>query len=195
MAFDAAKEVIDGGAYSLMTGTDLVTAQKAFENVINKKTGNTEVIWTADRKLPGVNTRWTDWVGPVTHTEGSNGNQLGAPAEFVESFEDRATGAQGIRTRTNPTPPFWTETNGGAGNPPIMYDLSNPNDNPFMKKDARLWGSVIWPQAVWKGIPVDLRAGEWRGEYNADGTLKVFTVAPPPKGTTYSCNYQYKRTG
>lgn len=180
-AFDAAKEVIDGGAYQLMTGTDLVSAQKAFENVINKKTGNTEVIWTADRKLPGINTQWTRVVGPVTHTESPQGNQLGAPAEFVESFEDRATGAQGIRTRTNPSTPLLDEANGGAANPPIMYDLSDPNDNPFMKKDARLWGSVIWPQAVWKGIPVDLRAGEWRGEYNPDGTLKVYTNAPPPK--------------
>lgn len=180
-AFDAAKEVIDGGAYQLMTGTDLVSAQKAFENVINKKTGNTEVIWTADRKLPGINTQWTRVVGPVTHTESPQGNQLGAPAEFVESFEDRATGAQGIRTRTDPNIPLLQEANGGAANPPIMYDLSDPNDNPFMKKDARLWGSVIWPQAVWKGRPVDLRAGEWRGEYNADGTLKVYTNAPPPK--------------
>lgn len=180
-AFDAAKEVIDGGPYQLMTGTDLVSAQKAFENVINKKTGNTEVIWTADRKLPGINTQWTRVVGPVTHTESPQGNQLGAPAEFVESFEDRATGAQGIRTRTNPSTPLLDEATGGAANPPIMYDLSDPNDNPFMKKDARLWGSVIWPQAEWKGIPVDLRAGEWRGEYNADGTLKVYTNAPPPK--------------
>ncbi len=181
IAFDAAKEVIAGGAYSLMTGTDLATAQKAFENVINKKTGNTEVIWTADRKLPLINTRWTDVVGPVTHTEGPNGNQLGAPAEFVESFEDRVTGAQGIKTRTNAVTNLLNE--GGVGNAPIMYDLSNPSDNPFMKKDARLWGSVIWPQAVWKGVPVDLRAGEWRGGYNSDGTLQVFTVAPPAKGT------------
>jgi hypothetical protein len=180
-AFDAAKEVIDGGPYSLMTGNDLESAQKAFENVINKKTGNTEVIWTADRKLPGINTQWTRVVGPVTHTESPQGNQLGAPAEFVESFEDRATGAQGIRTRSNPNIPLLDEATGGAANPPIMYDLSDPNDNPFMKKDARLWGSVIWPQAVWKGRPVDLRAGEWRGEYNADGTLKVYTNAPPPK--------------
>lgn len=181
-AFDAAKEVIDGGAYQLMTGTDLVSAQKAFEKAINVKTGNTEVIWTADRVLPSINTRWTDVVGPVTHTEGSRGNQLGAPAELVESFEDRATGAQGIRTRTNPNTPLLDESTSGAANPPIMYDLSDPNDNPFMQKDARLWGTVIWPQAVWKGTPVDLRAGEWRGEYNADGTLKVYTSAPRPKG-------------
>ena len=181
-AFNAAKEVIDGGAYQLMTGSDLVSAQKAFENVINRKTGNTEVIWTADRRIPNVNTNWTRWVGPVTHTEEAEGNQLGSPADFVESFEDRATGAQGIKTRT--TTPALLTNEGGVGNAPIMYDLSNPNDNPFMKKDARLWGSVIWPQAVWKGIPVDLRAGEWRGEYNPDGTLKVVTVAPPPKGTT-----------
>jgi hypothetical protein len=180
-AFDAAKEVIDGGAYQLMTGADLVSAQQAFEKVINIKTGNTEVIWTADRLLPNINTQWTRWVGPVTHTESPQGNQLGAPAEFVESFEDRATGAQGIKTRT--ISPANLINEGGVGNAPIMYDLSNPADNPFMKKDARLWGSVIWPQAVWKGVPVDLRAGEWRGGYNADGTLQVFTAAPPAKGT------------
>jgi hypothetical protein len=109
---------------------------------------------------------------------------LGSPAEFVESFEDRVTGEQGIRTRSNPNVPLLQESTGGAANPPIMYNLSDPNDNPFMKKDARLWGSVIWPQAVWKGVPVDLRAGEWRGEYNSDGTLKVVVVNPPPKNTT-----------
>jgi starch-binding outer membrane protein, SusD/RagB family len=182
-AFDAAKEVIDGGAYQLMTGTDLVSAQKAFENVINKKSGNTEVIWTADRLKPTVFTRWTEWVGPFSHNESSSlGNQLGANADLVESFEDRATGAQGIRTRSNPNTPLLQESTGGAANPPIMYDLSDPNSNPFMKKDARLWGSVIWPQAVWKGTPVELRAGEWRGGYNADGTLAVFTSALPVKG-------------
>jgi hypothetical protein len=180
-AFDAAKEVIDGGAYQLMKGTDLATAQKAFEKAINIKTGNTEVIWTADRKLPSINTQWTRVVGPVTHTESAEGNQLGAPAELVESFEDRATGAQGIRTRTNPAISLLNEGTSGAANPPIMYNLSDPNDNPFMKKDARLWGTVIWPQAVWKGTPVELRAGEWRGGYNADGTLQVFTSAPPAK--------------
>jgi hypothetical protein len=71
-----------------------------------------------------------------------------------------------------------------------MYDIDpsrpgyNAANNPFMQKDARLWGSVIWPQAEWKGVPVDLRAGEWRGEYNSDGTLKVVVVNPPPKNTT-----------
>jgi hypothetical protein len=180
-AFDAAKEVIDGGAYQLITGTTLETAQQAFMRVTNVKDGNTEVIWAADRLSPNINTRWTDWVGPVTHTEGPNGNQLGAPADFVESFEDRATGEQGIKTRTNAVTNLLNE--GGAGNPPIMYDLSNAANNPFMQKDARLFGSVIWPQAVWKGTPVDLRAGEWRGGYNADGTLQVFTAAPPAKGT------------
>ncbi|PJJ79764.1 RagB/SusD family nutrient uptake outer membrane protein [Mucilaginibacter auburnensis] len=181
-AFDAAKEVIDGGAYQLMTGGDLASAQQAFNKVFNVKDGNTEVIWAADRQSPNINTQWTSWVGPVTHTEGPTGNQLGAPADFVDTFEDRLTGAQGIRTRTLPTS-LLNEMIAGSTNPPIMYDLSNPADNPFMQKDARLWGSVIWPQAVWKGTPVDLRAGEWRGEYNADGTLKVYTSAPPAKGT------------
>lgn len=182
IAFDAAKEVIDGGAYQLMTGATLEAAQQAFNKVINVKDGNTEVIWTADRLSPSRNTNWTEKVGPFSLNESTQyGNQLGAPAEFVESFEDRVTGAQGIKTRTISAANLINE--GGVGNAPIMYDLSNPADNPFMQKDARLWGSVIWPQAVWKGSPVDLRAGEWRGEYNADGTLKVYTSAPPAKGT------------
>ncbi|MGY3215236.1 RagB/SusD family nutrient uptake outer membrane protein [Mucilaginibacter sp. HD30] len=181
-AFDAAKEVVDGGAYQLMTGATLVAAQQAFDKVINVKDGNTEVIWTADRLSPARNTTWTERVGPFSLNESTQfGNQLGATADFVESFEDRATRAQGIKTRTISTPNLINE--GGVGNAPIMYDLSDPNSNPFMQKDARLWGSVIWPQAVWKGSPVDLRAGEWRGGYNADGTLLVFTSAPPAKGT------------
>jgi starch-binding outer membrane protein, SusD/RagB family len=191
-AFNAAKEVIDGGAYSLMTGTDLVSAQKAFENVINKKTGNTEVIWTADRKLPNINTRWTDWVGPYSHNEGAFGNQLGAPAEFVESFEDRATGEQWIKTRTGNgdaiTVSSTPEGPALAATQAIMYRLEDPNDNPFMKKDARLWGSVIWPQAEWKGKPVELRAGEWRGEYNANGTLKVY-ISPLPGKNQPNTNF------
>lgn len=181
LAFNAAKEVIDGGAYQLKTGTDLVTAQKAFESAINIKTGNTEVIWAADRKLLNSQTNWTAVVGPVTHTESPTGNQLGVPSELVESFEDRATGIQGIKTRTNVVTNLLNE--GGVGNAPIMYDLSpTSTNNPFMAKDARLWGTAIWPQAVWKSIPVDLRAGEWRGGYNTDGTLQVFTSAPRPKG-------------
>ncbi len=182
IAFDAAKEVIDGGAYQLMTGSDVASAQQAFNKVFNVKDGNTEVIWTADRLSPNINTNWTERVAPFSLNESTQyGNQLGAPAEFVESFENRVTRAQGIKTRTVSTPNLIDE--GGANNAPIMYDLSNPADNPFMQKDARLWGSVIWPQATWKGQPVDLRAGEWRGEYNADGTLKVYTNAPPAKGT------------
>ena len=187
-AFDAAREVIDANVYSLMKGTDLATAQAAFHNAINNKNNNTEVIWTADRKLPNVNTRWTDWVGPWSHAESSFGNQLGLNADVVETFEDRATGAQGIKTRTGGgdqvlvTGPI---TGAGLiGTTPIMYDLSNPADNPFMQKDARLWATAIWPQALFKGTPVDLRAGEWRGGFNSDGTLQVFIVTPPAKGST-----------
>ena len=53
-----------------------------------------------------------------------------------------------------------------------------------MQKDARLWATAIWPQALFKGTPVDLRAGEWRGGFNSDGTLQVFIVTPPAKGST-----------
>lgn len=189
-AFDAAKEVVDLSPYRLMTGTTLDAAQQAYHKAINIKEGNTEVIWTADRLSPNVNTQYTRNVPPVTHTDAQWGNQLGLTADVVESFEDRVTGAQGpqwIKTRTGNGDAV--NANGPITGPAlaatqaIMYDLSNPNDNPFMKKDARLWGTAIWPNAPFKGTPVDLRAGEWRGEYNNDGTLKVYVTPPAPKGT------------
>jgi hypothetical protein len=197
-AFNAAKEVIDHGPFSLMTGSTLAAAQEAFQKAINVKDGNTEVIWVADRLSPNVNTQWTRVVAPVTHSDQAQGNQLGAPAELVESFEDRPAtlgvpgllGAQGIKTRTVSTPNLINE--GGVGNEPVYYDIDpsapgyNAANNPFMKKDARLWATVIWPQALFKGTQVDLRAGEWRGNYNGDGTLAFptgSTVAPPAKGT------------
>ena len=187
-AYTAAKQVIDGGAYSIMKGgssTDVTGAQQAFYNAVNIKPGNTEVIWTLDRNIPGVNTNWTSVVGPITQSDGSTGNALGATAGLVEAFEDRSAGvgAQGIKTRTGAIS-LVNESTAGAANPPIMYDMSDPNSNPFMKKDARLWGTVIWPNALFKGVATDLRAGEWRGGYNADGTLAVVTVSPPAKGTT-----------
>ena len=196
-AFTAANEVISSGAYSIMTGTDLTSAQQAFQKAINIKAGNTEVIWAADRKLPVIFTNWTAVVGPVTLTESSTGNQLGTPAEVVESFEDRPAtltpglqGPQGIRTRTGTGDATTTSpAQAGAGligTTPIMYDLSNPADNPFMKKDARLYATVIWPTAPFRGVPVDLRAGEWRGGYKADGTLDFpsgSVVTPPAKNT------------
>ncbi len=190
-AFTTAKEVIDLSPYRLMTGATLDAAQQAYHKAINIKDGNTEVIWSSDRLSPNVNTQWTRNIPPVTHTDQAQGNQLGLTADVVETFEDRVAGVQGpqgIRTRTNPAGDA-VNANGpvtGAallGNQPIMYDLSNPADNPFMNKDARLWGTAIWPNAPFKGTPVDLRAGEWRGGFNADGTLQVFTTAPAPKGT------------
>jgi hypothetical protein len=204
-AFNAAKAVIDGGAYTIMTGSTVATAQQAFQDAINKKAGNTEVIWTSDRLKPSIFTEWTRRMAPLTHTDdGAFANQLGAGAEFVESFEDRVAGVrgpQGIPTRTGAGDAV------GAGGPAlpgvgspligttaIMYDLDptrpgyDVNQNPFMKKDARLYASVIWPYAPFKGIPVDLRAGEWRGGYNADGSLQVFTSTPGARAavTPYS---------
>ncbi len=205
-AFDAANKVIQSNAYSIMTGpstTDVVGAQQAFQKAINVKAGNTEVIWATDRKLgTSINTQYTRVVGPVTHTIEAPGNQLGAGAEFVDTFEDRTgvvnavgiPGPRGIKTRTGGITP----TNPSETGTPIIYDLNDtdpthitgtnasPASNPFYRKDTRLWASVIWPQALFMGTPVDLRAGEWRGTLNADGTLYL-PGAPgtptPPAGT------------
>lgn len=208
-AFDAAKAVMDGNAYSIMTGggpTDVVGAQLAFQKAINVKAGNTEVIWAADRKVPNINTVWTARVGPVTHTESAaTGNQLGAGAEFVESFEDRTgvvnavgtPGSQGIKTRTGGGDAITVTPAVLAATTPIAYDLAdlnpaNPTSNPFYRKDTRLYASVIWPQAQFRGTPVDLRAGEWRGQLNTDGTLLMTTTganpsAPAPAAKNTAC--------
>lgn len=141
-ALESATAVINSGTYTLMT--DAKDPGLAFANALNVKTGNTEVIWSRDYKYPGKTVEFTKLNIPASHAEDIDRCYSGPILNLVEAFEyvnDR-NGALKIQ-----------ETNGEY----VFYD--KPEDV-FANKDARLWGTVIYPGADFKGTEVVLQAGQ-----------------------------------
>ena len=167
VALAVADSVIKKSPYVLMTNAS--NPELAYYNATTIKTGNTEVIWATDRKLgTGANTQFTRYVSPVSpgHHDGqAEGNSLGATLNLVESFENR-DGSDPKIIDKNPDGTF------------VIYD---DVETPFKAKDARLWGTVIWPNALFRGIPVPLRAGEIRKITLPYSTPSPFTVSAPQR--------------
>lgn len=141
-ALESATAVINSGTYTLMT--DAKDPGLAFANALNVKTGNTEVIWSRDYKYPGKTVEFTKLNIPASHAEDIDRCYSGPILNLVEAFEyvnDR-NGALKIQ-----------KTNGEY----VFYD--KPEDV-FANKDARLWGTVIYPGADFKGTEVVLQAGQ-----------------------------------
>ena len=141
-ALESAKAVIDGGAYTLMTNAN--DPGLAFYNAINNKLGNTEVIWSCDYKYPGKTVEFTKFNIPASHAEDIDRCYGGPILNLVEAFEyiDNRDGTIKIQ-----------EANGDF----VFYD--EPEDA-FANKDGRLWGTVIYPGAEFKGTGVVLQAGQ-----------------------------------
>jgi hypothetical protein len=161
-ALATAKDVIDNSPYRLML--DPANPEKAFYNATTVKDGNTEVIWSYDRLSPTVNIGYTRDVGPwvsPTVTTASQANSLGATLNLVEAFENRDGSDPKIKDV----------------NPDGTYVFYNDVEEPFKAKDARLWGTVIWPNAIYRGSPVRLQAG-----YLSSTTLPyTYTTTAPSR--------------
>lgn len=180
IALATAEEVITQSPYVLQVNPS--NPELAFYQATTIKTGNTEVIWATDRKSPrpaglsgplagNVAISFTAEVAPVSkgHNDGqSNGNSLGPTLNLVEAFENKDGSDPKIKDFD------------AAGNHIVYDDV----EAPFKAKDARLWGTVIWPYAVFRGTPVPLRSGELRSfTKNANGTYN-YTVSAPPSSRT-----------
>ncbi len=158
IAFDAAKLLITTSGYVLQKNP--ANPELAFYNATSVKTANTEVIWALDRKAPNQNTQYTNFVMPYSHRDFTEGNALGALLTLVESFENRDGSDKVIKTN----------------NPDGSYVFYNDVEDPFKAKDARLWGTVIWPNAPYRNVPVILQAGQLNK--NGGGAWVIKTGAP-----------------
>jgi len=163
-ALAAAEDVIANSPYVLQTNA--ANPELAFYQATTIKAANTEVIWSTDRKSPSgagnVAIHFTGDVGPFdkAHSDGQNtGNSLGPTLNLVEAFENRDGSDPKIKD---------FDANGNH----IIYD---DVEAPFKAKDARLWGTVIWPYAVYRGTPVPLRAGELRSFTRSNGGAGSYT--------------------
>lgn len=141
-ALKAAKEVIGSGKYELqLTKPD--DKSRNFYEAISVKDNNTEVIWARDYKYPGQATGFTATNIPASHAEDIDRAYAGPILNLVEDFEYISDRNGEIKTKEN--------------GDYIYYD--NPEDA-FANKDPRLWGSIIYPGAEFKGKTVVMQAGQ-----------------------------------
>jgi len=157
-ALAAAQEVINNSPYQLQLNKpdDL---ERNFYEATSVKDNNTEVIWARDHRYPGQTVNFTTMNIPGSHAEDIDRAAAGPILNLVEDFEYLNNRDGAIRIRDD------------QGNY-VFYD--NPLDA-FANKDARLGGTVIVPNAIFKGTPVELQAGQkvWN-----DGTWQTITGQP-----------------
>jgi len=149
-ALNAAKEIIDGGEYSLyQKKPDLA---ENFASIFIDKANNPESIFIEDFKLKSGKVHYfTGWNQPRYGAEEEEGGRLNPSLNLVESFEK-------LDNTFAPIP-----ITDGSGNP-IYY--TNQTD-PFAGRDARLAGTVMLPGTSFKGRTVDI----WNGILMADGSV------------------------
>jgi len=179
-SLDASEAIINSGAYSLVQGDD--PGQAFFESV-TIKSGNPEVIWAKDFDVSGGRTHifTLSIVPPSLRLDAFGGNQgstISPALQLVETF-DFLDGSEGTLRGVR---------DAGANGPQsdwIFYD--NPEDV-FADKDARLWGTIIYPGAsarggevqiqagvaVWNGSSYDLQVGVQGQQYSDGGILTGF---------------------
>lgn len=164
-ALDAAREIITSGAYSLYRNNP--DPGENFFEAVTKKATNKEVIFVKDYLLP---TR-KHWFSYDNIARGIREDNLGSSSvvpslNLVESFEYKDGSNGALKTRT-------------ADNTDYIY-YNTPADI-FADKDARLYGTVIYPGASFKSLPVSIQAGVmvWNG-------TRYDVVEGSDLGTTYT---------
>lgn len=147
IALAAAKEVIENSPYVLQ---DRRPDNKGlnFYECTSVKDNNTEVIWARDYKYPGQTVGFTKFNIPKSHAEDIDNSYAGPILNLVEAFEEIDTDTPGADSKI-----VTTEADGS-------YKFYDSADAPFKTRDPRLWGSIIYPGAMFKSIPVVLQAGQ-----------------------------------
>ena len=130
-----------------------------FYEALSIKENNREVIWARDYKYPGQTNGFTQINIPASHSEDIDRAYAGPILNLVEDFEYIDSRDGEIRIRDN---------NGDY----IFYDNA---EDAFANKDPRLWGTVIYPGAIFKGSPVVLQAGQ---KYFENGEWNIRTSSP-----------------
>lgn len=150
-SLDASKEIISSGAYALYrTNPNL---GENFYDALTNKNNNSEVIMATDYlKTQGRRHSFTfNNIARSLFEDGGQGSSFTSPSlNLVESYEylDGSAGTlKGVGTGSN--------TAAGQANW-IFY--TNPEDI-FANKDARLYGTMMYPGVSFAGKPLKMQAG------------------------------------
>ncbi|MXV50994.1 RagB/SusD family nutrient uptake outer membrane protein [Pedobacter sp. HMF7647] len=158
-SLDASKAIINSGAYSLYKGNP--NPGENFYEAIVKKANNKEVIFVRDfltskAKKHGFT---YDNIARGIREDNLSSSNITPSLNLVESYDnlDGTAGTLKIRTPDNSDYIYFDKTT----------DL-------FANKDARLYGTVIFPGASFKGLAIDMQAGvkKWDAATNAYQTVE-----------------------
>jgi hypothetical protein len=174
-SLEASKQIIESGQYRLYKeNADLGVN---FYEALVTETGNPEVIFAEDFNSSKMH-YWTFYNIARGARESDNGASYVTPSlNLVEAF-DYLDGSPGILKNKTPD-----------GSDYIYYDRIS---DIFAGKDARLYGTVVYPGTKFRGIDVVLQAGVkvWNGSeyetiegsafgtYYTDGDVQVGTSGP-----------------
>ncbi|MGV3588478.1 MAG: RagB/SusD family nutrient uptake outer membrane protein [Adhaeribacter sp.] len=165
-SLEASKEIINSGTYSLyQRNPDL---GENFFDAITKKSNNPEAIFAQDfsvTKDKRISFTYDNIARNVREDNLSSSN-VTPTLNLVEDFEYLDGTAGILKNRTADNSDY------------IYYD--RPQDI-FANKDARLYGTVVYPGTTFRGLPVEIQAGVkvWTGSgYN--------TVESGQLGTNYT---------
>lgn len=184
-ARDAAKAVIDGtyGAYDLvgtytdppspLTEADVTSYANTYFNIFNQKGAwNKETIWGIQFPLTGGNNNVANrWYGPCGyHNWGNNDPTEPAVRQYemndgsVFVWDKYSPGDQVLRTAT------------------AAQLTADPQRNPYVGREPRFYGTVLFHGASWQARPADGAAFDPYNKaqtghfYNPDGTIKAYGV-------------------
>ncbi|WP_407427705.1 RagB/SusD family nutrient uptake outer membrane protein [Arcticibacter sp.] len=166
-SLDASKEVI-AGPYSLYKNNPNL-GENFYEAVV-KKTNNPEVIFVRDFLSSKAKKHFFTYenIARGIREDNLSSSSIVPSLNLVENYE-YLDGSPGIlRTRN------------AANTDYIYYD--NTTDI-FANKDARLYGTVIYPGAPFRGLTVDMQAGVMRWDA---GSGSYQTIEGPDLGTNYT---------
>lgn len=157
MSLEASEEIINSGAYTLyQRNPDL---GENFYEAVSSKANNPEVILAQDYLTAGDKRHWFSYDNfPRSIREDNLGSSAVTPTlNLVEDYEYLDGSSGELKART------------ADGSDFIYYDDLN---GIFANKDARLYGTVIYPGATFKGLDVQIQAGvmvwnESAGTYEA----------------------------
>jgi hypothetical protein len=159
-ALDAAEEVINSGVYVLKTNAS--NPGLAFYQATTVKAGNKEVIFVKDY-LTAKDKRHSftyDNIVRGVREDNLSSSQIVPSLSLVEAFDYLDGSAGTLKTRTPDNSDY------------IYY---NKPEDIFANKDARLWGTVVYPGSVFKGSLIEIQAGvkTWNGTayVNTEGAI------------------------
>lgn len=165
---EASKEIITNGGYSLYKTNGHLGEN--FYEAVSKKSNNAEVIWAEDFLVARDRRHGFTYDNIARSIREDNlGSSAIAPSlNLVEKYEYLDGSSGELRTHT-------------AGNSDYIY-YDTPEDI-FANKDWRLYGTIIYPGASFKGLAVEIQAGV--KVWNA-GTNSFETVESDVLGSRYT---------